>query len=397
MNIYFYEDNTADQFDPVSLTRPLHAIRCGRKTFMEWNRDKLPADCHISIVVREELENITKELFPEYAVNPDVMEDGIWVLASAVLTKEEWHNLLQSKVCFFKHDKIVAQYRTADDSGQWWFDDDNLSATKNTDSDKAELHYPVPEYLWEILPLAHQLLQDEFAPGNLPVERDGVTFINKSNMTIDDTANILPQVILDASAGPIVIEENVKIFPFTYIQGPAVIGKDSQISSHTQYRNSYCGPMCKLGGEVSKTIIQGNSNKVHDGHLGDSFLGEWVNLGAGTTNSNLKNNYKPVSVSVRGKTVHTNTLFAGCYIGDHSKAAIGTQFNTGTVVGPGCNIVTSGFPPKTIRPFTWLINGKHRKTLLDKFVETAEISMKRRNQIFSIATKEMYKHIYENR
>ncbi|NQV37334.1 MAG: hypothetical protein HQ509_04905 [Candidatus Marinimicrobia bacterium] len=397
MNIYFYEDKTAAQFDPISLTRPVHAIRCGQKSFVEWNIDQLPKDSHISLFVRKEMENISKEIYPEYSINPDNLEDGIWVLASAVLKREEWNDLIESKTPFFKNDKQVACFRTSDQAQKWLLNSESSMTVDSTVAQKITLQYSVPEYLWEILPLAHQLLNDEFVKNNFSKERDSLSLINEGNISIDETAEILPQVVLNATDGPIIIEKNVKIYPFTYIQGPAFVGEGSVISPHTQFKNSYCGPMCKLGGEVSKTIIQGYSNKVHDGHLGDSFLGEWVNLGAGTTNSNLKNNYQPVSISVNGTMVNTNTLFAGLYIGDHSKTAIGTQFNTGTIVGPACNIVTSGLPSKYIHPFTWFINGKHIKTRIEKFFKTMELSMKRRNQILSEATTELYKYIYDNR
>jgi hypothetical protein len=122
-----------------------------------------------------------------------------------------------------------------------------------------------------------------------------------------------------------------------------------------------------------------------------------VNLGAGTINSNLKNNYTEVSVQINGKNVNTRSIHVGCFMGDHVKTAIGTVLNTGTLIGAGAMIATDGFPPKTIRPFTWYVNGRHRKVLLDKFLETAYHVKKRRGKSLSIAEKSLLKYLQNER
>jgi len=395
MNIYFIEDNTARNFDPISLSRPIMAIRCGQKTFLEWNRSQLPKDSNIILIVRKELEDITKELYSEFAVNPDSLKDGYWVKSTAVLTRDEWDSLIDKKSVICKNGEIIAGYiahgAVLDGDGI------TIQFEQKSELQQREMVNPLPHYLWEILPLAHHLQENHLSKIKQKIIAGNFTVIQEENVSVDTSAEILPNVVLDASQGPITIEKGVKIYPFCYVQGPAHIGSDSVLSPFTQFMHSYCGPMCKLGGEIHNTIIQGFSNKVHDGHLGDSFLGEWVNLGAGTTNSNLKNNYKVVSVVTNGNVINTGTLFAGSYIGDHSKTAIGTLLNTGTVIGPGCNIISSTFPPKVIRPFTWYINGKHRQTQFDKFTETAKTSMRRRGKTFSSVQEKIFARIFQNR
>jgi hypothetical protein len=148
---------------------------------------------------------------------------------------------------------------------------------------------------------------------------------------------------------------------------------------------------------VNTVIIQGFTNKVHDGYLGNAFLGEWINLGAGTINSNLKNNYTQVNVQINGKNVNTESLHIGCFLGDYVKTAIGTTINTGTVIGPAAMIVTDGFPPKIIRPFTWYVNGKHRTVLFDKFLETTQHVKERRGQNLTKIEISLLKNIRNSR
>ena len=164
----------------------------------------------------------------------------------------------------------------------------------------------------------------------------------------------------------------------------------------TKIKNSVIGPLCKIGGEIDTVIIQSNTNKVHEGHLGDAFLGEWVNLGAGTINSNLKNNYESVKVHINYQSVDTGKIHVGCFIGDHVKTAIGTLINSGTVIGPGTMIATDGFFPKTIKPFTWFVKGKHHKVDFEKFIKTAEIVKNRRGQKLLDIEKQLLKKININ-
>jgi UDP-N-acetylglucosamine diphosphorylase/glucosamine-1-phosphate N-acetyltransferase len=137
--------------------------------------------------------------------------------------------------------------------------------------------------------------------------------------------------------------------------------------------------MCKVGGEVEGSIFQGYSNKQHDGFLGHSYICEWVNLGADTNNSDLKNNYGNVKVYVDGKIVDTGHQFVGLFMGDHSKAGINTMFNTGTVVGVSSNVFGAGFPPKFIPSFSWGGADKMIEYDIEKAVETAKAVMKRRD------------------
>ena len=188
---------------------------------------------------------------------------------------------------------------------------------------------------------------------------------------------------MDASFGPIIIDDDVNIKAHSYIEGPVYIGKGSVISPLSQIKKSIIGPMCKIGGELNGVIIQGFSNKAHYGHLGDSFIGEWVNLGAGTTNSNLKNNYSDIEVSIKNKVIKTNKIHLGCFIGDYVKTAIGTKINTGSIFEAGSMIFSRGFPPKNIPILTWLENEKISQVDINKFFISCKRIKERRKMTFS--------------
>ncbi len=162
--------------------------------------------------------------------------------------------------------------------------------------------------------------------------------------------------ILNAQSGPIYIGKNAHIMEGAIIRGPVTIGEGSTIKMGAQiYGPTAIGPDCKVGGEVKEVVIMGHSNKAHDGFLGNSIIGEWCNLGAGTTVSNLKNNYSNVRMwdyNTKGMR-DTGIQFLGLVMGDHSKSGIQSTFNTGTIVGVGANIFGSGIPPKFVPSFTW--------------------------------------------
>ncbi len=225
---------------------------------------------------------------------------------------------------------------------------------------------------------------------------DGVYLLNKDEIFIGEGTSIKPGVTIDAENGPVYIGKNVTIFSNAYIEGPCYIGDNSIIKVNAAiYENCSIGKVCKVGGEIEESIIHGYSNKQHDGFLGHSYLGTWINLGASTTNSDLKNNYGSVKVILNNEQIDSGLQFVGLTIGDHSKTAIHTVFNTGTVVGVSCNIFGEGFPPKYIPSFSW--GGKEMLTTynIDKADEVAERVMLRRNIKFTKVDRELFSTVYD--
>jgi len=160
------------------------------------------------------------------------------------------------------------------------------------------------------------------------------------------------------------------------------------------YGGTSVGEMCKVGGEVEGTIIHGYTNKQHDGFLGHSYIGKRVNLGAGTNNSDLKNNYGRVKVFVDGDFVDSGRMFVGLTMGDHSTTGIHTMFNTGSVVGVCCNVFGAGFPPKFIPSFSWGGGKEFSEYDLPKGIETARRMMARRQVEMGKSYEKMLRDVY---
>jgi UDP-N-acetylglucosamine diphosphorylase / glucose-1-phosphate thymidylyltransferase / UDP-N-acetylgalactosamine diphosphorylase / glucosamine-1-phosphate N-acetyltransferase / galactosamine-1-phosphate N-acetyltransferase len=225
---------------------------------------------------------------------------------------------------------------------------------------------------------------------------EGVYLINPDAIFIEEGARVKPGVVLDAEQGPIYIGKDVLIFPHVTIEGPACIGEGSRIKAGAKiYECTSIGPVCKVGGEVECSIVHGYANKQHDGFLGHSYLGMWVNLGADTNNSDLKNNYGHVRVTIDGEQVDSGSVFAGLFMGDHSKSAINTMFNTGTVVGVSSNVFGAGFPPKSIPSFAW--GGADEMSVydLDRSLDVARRVMGRRNTVMSEVEENLFRNVFD--
>lgn len=218
-------------------------------------------------------------------------------------------------------------------------------------------------------------------------------------IAIDPTASIGPYAVIDASKGPVVIGPGAVIRPFAVLVGPCAVLDGSTVAERSLIKAStVIGPHCRAGGEIGGTIFQSFSNKSHDGHLGDSFVGEWVNIGAGTDNSNLLNTYGEVIVRLEpdGGLVRTGRQFWGSIIGDHAKLAIGTRLMTGTTVGTGAMIATSRAPATLVPRFAWLTDAADgaKSFRVEKFLETARAMMARRSKSLGQAAEARLRQIH---
>lgn len=220
--------------------------------------------------------------------------------------------------------------------------------------------------------------------------------VERDNIFIDEGAEIKAGAILDASRGPVYIDKEAVVFHNAVVEGAVYLGERAQIKACSRiYENVSIGKVSKVGGEVEDSIILPYTNKQHSGFLGHAYLGSWVNIGADTNCSDLKNNYGHVKMYVNGEVVDSKSQFLGVIVGDHTKTAINTMFNTGTVVGFSCNVFGAGFPQKYIPSFSW--GGSEAVTTYDieKSIDTAKRVLARRDKSLDKVEENLFRKIFE--
>ena len=209
----------------------------------------------------------------------------------------------------------------------------------------------------------------------------GVTVLGDHPVRAHESAVVSPTAVLDATHGPIVLDENATVRPLAIVHGPAYIGPGSTVLDHALIKaHTAIGPVCKVAGEVSGTVFQGYANKSHAGHLGDSWVGEWVNLGADTTNSNLLNTYTTIKQKPTPTASYEDTglQFLGCVLGDHTRTAIGTRIMTAAIFGTGVMYAAGAAAEGWMPAFGWHTESGVKPYRLGKFVEVAMTAMERR-------------------
>jgi UDP-N-acetylglucosamine diphosphorylase/glucosamine-1-phosphate N-acetyltransferase len=219
---------------------------------------------------------------------------------------------------------------------------------------------------------------------------------SKKAIHVAKDARIFEFVTLDVSDGPIFIDRRAVIKPFSTIVGPSYIGPDT-IVDRAKITKSSIGPVCRLGGEIDACLFQGYTNKYHGGFIGHSFIGEWVNIGALATNSDLKNNYGPVRLKIGKKRLNSGMAKLGCFVGDHTKLGIGTLIPTGAVIGNFVNFFGGGMMPNYVASFCWLTRDTQKDYRLSEVLKTAKIMMKRRDIKMSRRYENLVREAYKCR
>lgn len=219
----------------------------------------------------------------------------------------------------------------------------------------------------------------------------GAHILNDAAVRIGRGSKIKPCTVLDAEDGPIHIGENVTIAPNVTLTGPCFVGDRCTVQAGANIRGgTSIGTFCKVGGEIEGTIFHGYSNKQHDGFVGHSYVGEWVNLGADTVTSDLKNTYGSIKVALNGTEIDSGEMFIGSIIGDHAKTGINTVLPTGCVVGYAANLFASSHPPKFVPSFTWLTDGGRSTNEPQKALAVAMKVVARRKRVYSQAEQDLF-------
>ncbi|MBT8378367.1 MAG: GlmU family protein [Ignavibacteria bacterium] len=404
MQICVFEDERYINFEPLIYSRPVYDLICGMTTLKEKIIRAFPKE-KVVLKCRSYLDYFVKEENSNCKVNRFSKDDYLFI-NGRILEPANLKNILKIDS---SHDKafvskgvIVAAKVSWEKVKKLKLDNVEIIDTnlfRNLPAEEVEVE--CVNYLWDLVYLNSKEIQNDYkinTKGKTTSKKkySGVNFVNRKNIFIGKNVDIKPGVVLDASTGPIYIDKNATIFPNAVIQGPFYAGESSQIKScATIYPNVSIGKVCKIGGEVEDTIIHSYSNKQHSGFLGHSYLGSWINIGADTNNSDLQNNYGTIKIQVNGRHIDSGKQFVGLLMADHSKTAINTMFNTGTVVGFSCNIYGAGFPPKYIPSFSWGGSDSVREYKFLKATETAKAVFKRRQKEFTEKDEKLFKEILE--
>lgn len=374
--LYLVDDAVARAFAPFALTRPASELRAGALLIRHrWERAfGVPAAGSIAAPHLAEFEE---------AGAPPVMRDAIpagAILANArcLVRLDQPAGDAEVWMC----DGRVAAVRTAREVPAAQFDDGSLTmdALPRGGARTATVAGRWLDAVWDLVGhLGPQLAEDigTLGPEMTCAPSTPHTVLGSHPVFLEQGATIEPFVVLDATQGPILVRSGSTVRAFTRLVGPCAIDAGSTILGD---RVSCCaiGEGCMVRGEISETIVIGNANKAHDGFVGHSVLGRWVNLGAGTTTSNLKNTYGPVSLDTPHGLRDTGALKLGTFFGDHVKTGIGLRLTTGSVIGAGSNVYGAAMALKSVPPFSWGEGSALSEYALDRFLRMAERAMGRR-------------------
>jgi UDP-N-acetylglucosamine diphosphorylase/glucosamine-1-phosphate N-acetyltransferase len=271
-------------------------------------------------------------------------------------------------------------------------------ALKRVDASEARLL----SFPWQLVEENPRVIEDDFQKSPFRGQSEeavlypGARMVGEESVVLGEGVVVKPGVVLDASAGPIVINDGATIMANALVLGPAYVGRNSIVKAGAKIlEGTSIGDVCKVGGEVGKTVFGDWTNKQHEGYLGHSYLGEWINIGAGSNNSDLKNNYSAVRMWCAGMQRETGRQFLGAVMGDHTKIGIGVLLNSGTVVGFNSNIFGSDIPGPFVPSFSWGSGRVMVEYNLEKSMLTAQIVMERRNVKFADAHRQLFQKIYD--
>ncbi|GJQ63796.1 MAG: hypothetical protein SCALA702_28490 [Melioribacteraceae bacterium] len=404
-SICIFEGIYFNRLLPLAYLRPVYDLRCGILS-LRGKIERYYSQVPITLHCRNYMADYMELKHPEHKVNV-LQSDNVLFINGRVIVDEEFSRKisLEGPEKLYMCGETVVAARVSGEKLEELkkamndvLSQGDFSGLEIEEIDANIIHYP-----WDLVKNNEKelisdfyLLRNEIETKDNYERYDGVFLLNEKDIFIGDEAKIYPGAVLDAEEGPIFIGKGAKVLPGASIQGPAFIGDYTIVKMGARlYHNSNIGRVCKIGGEVENTIVHSFSNKQHDGFLGNSYLGSWVNLGAGTNNSDLKNNYGSIKVYINGEPVDSGSQFVGLTMGDHSKSAINSTFNTGTVIGVSCNIYGSGFPPRYVPSFGWGGSDAMTSYDLERSIEVAQRVMERRDVEMKAADEKMFRKVFD--
>jgi UDP-N-acetylglucosamine diphosphorylase/glucosamine-1-phosphate N-acetyltransferase len=399
MRVCLFEDERAGDLEPLSLTRPVFDLLCGLGPLRD-KQWRVFGAREPGAIVRDHLVGVCRARMPGTAVNdPTWLQAGPLVLLNARWLPARGMRPACDRPCVGLCQGEVAYAVVAPEPG---FQPDDLEeALERWQGELPTREAPgrMVRYLWELVHLNGEQIRADWEPnGPKTGALEGIHIVGpKDRVCIGPGARVDPFVVADTTHGPVVIEPDAVVSAFTRLEGPCCIGAGTHVLGAKVRAGTTFGPQCRIGGEVECSIVQGHSNKYHDGFLGHAYVGEWVNLGAGTSNSDLRNDYGEVTVVVQGEPVRTGSNKVGCLIGDHTKAGLGTLLNTGSNIGAFCNLLPSGgLLPRDIPSFASWWNGRLvDRASLPELLHAAGLVMGRRGSALTEATAALYRTLFD--
>ena len=377
--LYLYDDAKARAFEPFALTRPVSELRAGAEIIRaRW--EQTSGSTASGFFAAAHLENFNEAGAPGSSRAMRTLPPGTLIANSRCVVA------LDAAIDNTKHvfscggDVCAVRIRQSIETDG--LTDGTMSLESLAGSGVAtEIAGRWLSEVWDLVgDLEVQLVDDipVMGAGLSGAAIENATVVGKRGVFCETGVSIEPFVVLDASSGPILIRRGATISSFTRIVGPCYVGEHSTIVGDA-IRGCSIGDVCKVRGEISGSVMLGHSNKGHTGFVGSSYIGRWVNLGAGTTTSNLKNTYGAIHLQTQSGLRDTGLQFLGSLIGDHAKTGIGMLLTTGCVVGAGANVYGGGTSPKSVPPFAWGDSEPYDRYDRAKFASVAERMMARRH------------------
>jgi UDP-N-acetylglucosamine diphosphorylase / glucose-1-phosphate thymidylyltransferase / UDP-N-acetylgalactosamine diphosphorylase / glucosamine-1-phosphate N-acetyltransferase / galactosamine-1-phosphate N-acetyltransferase len=390
--LHLFDDRAARAWAPFSLTRPAGELVFGSMTLRRRAAEALGASVASQIAARH-LDGFVEPGAPPAVASPEprAERDRLLLCSRAVLEPDaaravgEWGRRGgRVAVAGEPAGWFVPAGQDAPDTGL-------LESPDQSDSGPVlQLPGSMLRHPWELIArnpdrLAADLVE-RWGGRDTSALPAGVHLLGTGDVSLGSDVEIEPGVVLDTRHGPIRLDDGVRVRAFTRLAGPAWVGPRSQLLGGPIEAVSI-GPVCRIRGEFAESICLGYSNKQHDGHIGHAYLGRWVNLGAETTNSDLKNNYGTIRMWTPDGPADTGLIKLGSLIGDHVKTGIGLLLNTGTLIGAGSNLFGAVMPPTYVPPFSWGQGEELTEYRVAKFLEVAERAMGRRDVVLEPAMR----------
>ena len=388
MRIAFFEDHQALEFGPIAQLRPVFDLVCGHFSLRERAIRSLSVT-EWGGFIRDYLAESYQELHPEAHINdtdwlvhgPTLFLNGGWIAPGEALAQidPQTVGLVDGTVVYLTVEAAEARLFEVE---PWESAIYQIARTRRRVSATGKLL----SYPWQFV--AHNAAQiaSDFATRTTPkgwsADKPQTALIGPAEqVAVDRAARVDPFVVFDTTQGPISVDAGAVIQSFTRLEGPCHIGIGAQLFRANIRGGTTIGPACRVGGEVEASILHSHVNKYHEGFLGHSYLCPWVNLGALSTSSDLKNDYSAVRVPLSGKSIDSGLVKVGCFIGDHTKTGLGSLFNTGSSIGVMCMILPGGeLLPKHVPSFTAVWHGALADRMpLERSLAAARIAMLRRD------------------